>query len=207
MKKGLFILVFTLLPIPQAYANCPEGSVCEMNYNISTGITTYNVIPNTPTQQKPIVETIIIKPTHTLYVETTNQGLNIVGTVEQINASVSELVTKVVTPIKTNPCIEGNCSKMEINTATNVTTITALTASEIKQQTEDKARQLVRDAELAKVASKALPNIQPIEETTVLRQTPKLTPLTEEDPEWWEEFLLRLASFSFWFYSFNWYEL
>jgi hypothetical protein len=204
MKKGLLVIAFIILSISPAYANCPEGSNCAVDVNCTTGVVTYRVIQDAPVIVTPKVEPVVITPTHTLAVQTSNQTFSTVGTISQIETMVNQLVAKVTKPVEIDPCTNGGCYKSETNATTQVTTVSLLTASEIKARSEEQTQRLIRDAELAKVASQALPNIQPIEKPTLEFQP---TLLSESEPDWWEEFVKQLGLFTFWFYSFNWFEL
>ena len=206
MKKGLLLVVtFILVSITPAYANCPEGSVCAVEINCTTGEKIYTVVPSTPVVAPARIEPVVVTPTHTLAVQTNYQSFGVSGTVEQIQTSVNELVAKVNAPIQIDPCSNGGCTKAEVNSTTNVTTVTTLTATEIKQRSEDQAQKLIRNAELAKVASKALPNIQPFKEVTGLEEVVELTPLSEENPYWWSEFLSYWSNYCYWLFAFNWF--
>ena len=193
MKKILITLGFIVLQIAPAQADgCPAGAVCEVDFNITTKVTTYKVIPVTPK-----VEPVVSTATHVLVVQTANQGFAVSGTPEQITETVNEMVAKVTAPIELDPCKNGSCNKMEVNATTQEVTITTMTAQEIKEKNQNKVINLAKDAELVKVVSQALPNIQPIETQTA-------TPLDENDPEWWNLWLLEWAKFAFWFFTFNW---
>jgi hypothetical protein len=199
MKKILITLGFIVLQIVPAQADgCPAGAVCEVDFNITTKVTTYKVIPVTPVITTPKIEPVITPATHILSVQTANQGLGVFGTPEQIAATVNEMVAKVTAPIEIDTCANNSCNKMEVNATTQEVTVSAFTKQEIQQKAQSKIVNSAKDAELAKIASQALPNIQTIE------LAEKTTPLDEIEPEWWELWLLEFAKYTFWFYTFNW---
>jgi hypothetical protein len=190
MKKGLLVIGFIILSISPAQASeCPSGAHCIVEVNCTTGETTLRVLSNT-FNSTPQLQPIVEKPT-----------------VEQIRENVNQMVAAVTAPIEINPCIDGSCVKVELNASTNVMTTTPLTAVEIKQRTEEQAQNRIKEAELVKVAYKALPSVEPIEEVTKEEEPIEVTPLVEEEPIWWLDFLKQLGIFSYWFYSFNWYGL
>jgi hypothetical protein len=202
MKKGLLVIGFIILSMSSAQANeCPAGARCGIEINATTKVVTWHVLPNEPVVITAEVKPEIVKPTHVLSVQTSNQSLGVTGTPEQIQTSVNQMVTRVTTPIEIDPCINGGCNKVEVNATTQEVTVSTLSAKEIKQRSEDQITNLAKNAELVKVASKALPNVQTIEEGT---ETQLPTPLDESDPEWWNLWLLEWARFTFWFYTYNW---
>ena len=202
MKKVLITLGFLVLQIAPAQADgCPEGARCNVEVNCTTGVTTWYVLSDVPVDVTPKVEPAVVAPTHTLIVKTTNQGFNMSGTPEQIQANVNQMVAKVIAPIEIDPCINGSCNKIEVNATTQEVTVSSLSAKEMQQRSQDKITNIVREAELAKAATQALPNLQTVEQAV---ETEKTTPLNETDPEWWNLWLLQWAKYTFWFYSYNW---
>jgi hypothetical protein len=202
MKKVLITLGFLVLQIAPAQADgCPAGARCAVEVNCTTGVTTWHVLPDVPVDVTPRVEPVVVAPTHTLIVKTTNQGFGMSGTPEQIQANVNQMVAKVTAPIEIDPCVNGGCSKVEVNATTQEVTVSSLSAKEIQQRSQDKITNIVREAELAKAATQALPNLQTVEQAA---ETEEATPLDETDPEWWNLWLLEWAKYTFWFYSYNW---
>jgi len=188
---------------PAAHANeCGPGYGNAVDVNATTKVVTYYCVKLPEARPEP-VQAEAVKPTHTLVVQTPNQSLGMAGTPEQIAASVATMVERVTT-VPINPCVNGGCNKVEVNATTQVTTVTPLTAAEVRQQTYDTARQTLRNAEIAKAASQALPNIQPIDPAA---EEVEPTPLVEEEPEWWVEFLRAWADFYFWYNSVEWWTL
>lgn len=188
-----------LSPMAQANADCGEGYGNAVEVNATTKVVTYSCI-----KLEPRVEPIKpepVAPTHTLAVQTTNQSLGISGTPEQIASSVATMVERVVN-IPINPCADGGCTKVEVNATTQEVTVTPLTMTEVRQQTDHMAQQTIKAAEITKKASQALPNIQPIDP---LAEEVEPTPLTEEEPDWWVDFLRALAEFYFWYNGMNWW--
>lgn len=195
------IVLSVLSPMAQAQAECGAGYGNAVEINATTKVVTYSCIK----LPEPQVETRVepVAPTHTLVVQTPNQSLGMSGTPDQIAASVATMVERVVT-IPTNPCVAGGCTKVEVNATTQEVTVTPLTMTEIRQQTDDRLRETLRSAQITKKAAQALPNIQPI---NPLAKEVEATPLNEEEPDWWIEFLRSWAGFYFWYNTVNWWSL
>lgn len=196
------IVLSVVSPMAQANAECGAGYGNAVEVNATTKVVTYSCVKLPDPQPEPVrVEPVA--PTHTLVVQTPTQGLGISGTPDQIAASVATMVERVVT-IPTNPCVAGGCTKVEVNATTQEVTVTPLTMNEIRQQTDNSMRETLRAAEITKKASQALPNIQAIDP---LAEEVEPTPLNEEEPDWWIEFLRSWAGFYFWYNSVNWWNL
>jgi hypothetical protein len=197
--KRILILAGLFMMPTAAFANCPSG-VCEVEINCTTGVVTYrDAPPRVAVVEAPRPEPIA--PTHTLVVQTTTQSLGMSGTPEQIASSVATMVQRVV-EVPINPCVNGGCTKVEVNATTQEVTVTALTATEVRQQTDQNAKAAIKNAEMVKKASQALPNIQPIDP---LAEKVDPTPLDDLEPEWWTDFLRALAEFYFWYNDVNWW--
>ena len=195
IERVLSVAVLLMIPAP-AFANCPSG-VCAMEINATTGAITYK--DATPLMAPPRHEPVV--PTHNLNVASSNQGLGINGTPEQIASSVATMVERAVN-IPINPCVDGSCTKIEVNVTTKETKVVPLTLIQVRQKTDQIAQQTIQTAEIAKVASQALPNIQPIDP---LAEEVEPTELSEEEPDWWVDFLRSFADFYFWYNSVNWW--
>jgi hypothetical protein len=195
------IVLSVVSPMAQANANCGAGYGNAVEINATTKVVTYSCVK----LPEPQIETRVepVTPTHTLVVQTPNQGLGISGTPDQIAASVATMIEQVIT-IPTNPCVEGGCTKVEVNATTQEVTITPLTMNEIREQTDNSIRDTLREAEITKKATQALPNIRAIDP---LVKEVEPTPLNEEEPEWWIEFLRSWAGFYFWYNTVNWWSL
>jgi hypothetical protein len=197
--KRILILAGLFMMPTAAFANCPSG-VCEVEINCTTGVVTYRDAP----PRVAVVETLRLEPiapTHTLVVQTPTQSLGMSGTPEQIASSVAEMVQRVVV-VPTNPCANGGCTKVEVNATTQEVTITPLTIAEVRQQTDESAKAAIRNAEMVKKVSQALPNIQPIDPLT---KEVEPTPFDDEEPGWWVDFLRALSNFYFWYNDVNWW--
>jgi hypothetical protein len=175
---------------------CPSG-ICEVEINCTTGVVTYKdaaprAITPVPAMPEPIA------PTHTISVQTTNQGWGTSGTPEQIAQAVSQLAP---TPLEIDPCLNGGCTKIEVNATTKVTTVTALSESDLKQRAKDRVTNNKAKAELAKSAYQALPNITPWQAYDPLTPTPA-TEQSDIEPDWWQNWV---ASYNAFFQSMFWW--
>jgi hypothetical protein len=198
LLASLFVLFIS--PMAQANASCGAGYGNAVDVNVTTKVVTYYCIKLPDPQPDPIrVEPVA--PTHTLVVQTPTQGVGMSGTPEQIAASVATLIERAVS-VPTNPCADGGCTKMEVNATTQEVTVTPLTLAEVRKQTDENAQSAIKNAEMVKKVSQALPNIQPIDP---LAETVEPTPLSEEEPDWWMDFLRALAEFYFWYNDVNWW--
>lgn len=202
MKKILITTAILLaMGMNTAYANCPSG-VCEVEINCTTGVVTYRDAAPRVAYVEPVRPELVL-PTHTISVQTANSGWGTSGTPEQIASAVASLAPA---PITVDPCLNGGCTKVEVNATTGITTISALTEYDLKQRAKDRIDNSQRQAELAKAAYQALPNItlwQPYDPFNT-----ELTPATVLDetltPEWWESYLDSLYSFyasMFWWWT------
>ena len=183
---GIFWLI---LQASSASANCPSG-VCDVEINATTGVITWrDAQPQTHT---PILIAQQPNPTHTLSVQTNNQSVGISGTPNQIAEAVEKLTPQ---PLVADPCLNGGCTKIEVNATTGITTISPLTDNDLKQRAKDQVEQSQRQAELAKTATQALPNITAWQPHNPLINEPTVATELDETviPDWWEN----------WIYSFN----
>jgi hypothetical protein len=197
--KRILILAGLFMMPTAAFANCPSG-VCEVEVNCTTGVVTYrDAPPRVAVVEAPRPEPVA--PTHTLVVKTPTQSLGMSGTPEQIASSVATMVQRAV-EVPINPCANGGCTKVEVNATTQEVTVTALTATEVRQQTDQNAKAAIKNAEMVKKVSQALPNIQPIDP---LAEEVDPTPLDDLEPDWWTDFLRALAEFYFWYNDVNWW--
>ena len=197
LLASLFVLF--IAPMTQAHAECGPGYGNAVDVNATTKVVTYSCIKLETRVEPPRPE--LIAPTHTLVVQTPTQGLGMSGTPEQIATSVATMVERVVS-VPINPCADGGCTKVEVNATTQEVTVTPLTIAEVRQQTDQSAKTAIKNAEMVKKVSQALPNIQPIDP---LAETVEPTPLSEEEPDWWMDFLRALAEFYFWYNDVNWW--
>lgn len=207
MRKKLFwsaLIIATfwlLLQSSSAFANCPSG-VCEVEVNCTTGEVTWRdaqvqTIAPSPVKIEPVI------PTHTINVQTSTNSWGTSGTPDQIAQAVQTLKPQ---PLIADPCLNGGCTKIEVNATTGVTTITTLTETDLKQRAKDQVEQSQRQAELAKSAYQALPNITAWQANDPLKDEP--LPATIQDteliPEWWSNWLISLNLFFeswFWWWS------
>lgn len=187
-------------PMPQASADCAPGFGTAVEVNATTNVVTYSCV-KLPEPIVRVEDPAPIAPTHTLAVQTPSQGFAVSGTPEQIANSVQTLIDKAVN-IPINSCVEGGCSRVDIDVTTKQTTVVPLSKSEVRYQTDQMAQQTIKNAELAKAASQALPNIQPVN-PTVKEIEP--TPLVEEEPDWWADFMRALAEFYLWYNNVDWW--
>jgi hypothetical protein len=196
LLASLFVLFVS--PLTQANADCGEGYGIALEVNVMTKVETYSCVKLETRIE--LVRSEPVAPTHTLVVQTQNQGLGMSGTPEQIASSVAIIVERAVN-IPINPCANGGCTKIEVNATTQEVTVTPLTMTEVRQQTDESARSAIQNAQMAKKVSQALPNIQPINPSA---EEVAPTLLNEEEPEWWMDFLRALAEFYFWYNDVNW---
>jgi hypothetical protein len=198
MKK-VFIAVLMLI-MPAAHAEdfvCPDGKSCGVVINCTTKEVTYTINDPMPSVAEIRPEPIV--PTHQIAVSSGNQSWGTAGTVEQITQAVKSLTP---VPVTVDPCLNGGCTKVDINIATGVTTISPLSEQDLKQRAKDQAAQSKSQAELARDAFQSLPNIQAYVQPT--RETS--TALTDQDetitPDWWNEWIsswnLFVESYSWW---------
>lgn len=198
MKKIIMTALFLALGTNTATANCPSG-YCAVEINATTGKITYSDAPPRTPSTLVIPEPII--PTHTISVQTSNQGWSTSGTPEQIAVAVASLAP---TSITVDPCLNGGCTKVEVNATTGLTIVSPLLETDLKQRAVDQINYSQRQAELAKTAYQALPNItewQPYDPFTK-----ELLPTTLLDetltPEWWLEWE---QSFNLFFQTWFWW--
>jgi hypothetical protein len=205
MRKKLIwsVLIITtfwlLLQVSPAFANCPSG-VCAVEINCTTGVITYTDAPprvDTPARVIPQP----VAPTHSINVQTSNQSWGTSGTPEQIAQAVQTLIPQ---PLVADPCLNGGCNKVEINATTGVTTISALTETDLKQRAKDQVSQNQRQAELAKTAYQALPNITPWQIYDPFNEEPILATILDGTitPEWWADWQ---RSFDLFFKNWFWW--
>jgi hypothetical protein len=188
-----------LLQVSPAFANCPSG-VCAVEINCTTGVITYTDAPprvDTPARVIPQP----VAPTHSINVQTSNQSWGTSGTPEQIAQAVQTLIPQ---PLVADPCLNGGCNKVEINATTGVTTISALTETDLKQRAKDQVSQNQRQAELAKTAYQALPNITPWQIYDPFNEEPILATILDGTitPEWWADWQ---RSFDLFFKNWFWW--
>jgi hypothetical protein len=183
MRKVLLGLLIVFIPTP-AFANCPSG-VCAVEINCTTGEVTYTDVPLTSATPAPVIPEAVA-PTHTINVQTTNSSWGTSGTPEQIARAVQTLIPQ---PLTIDPCLNGGCNKVEINVTTGVTTISPLNEADLKQRAKDQVEQNQRQAELAKTAYQALPNITAWQPYDPFIDEPLSATLTDETltPEWWAD--------------------
>jgi hypothetical protein len=185
MKGKIVIgLMLSLVGAP-AYADyCPSG-ICVVEINCTTGEVTYKDAPPRIDIPAPVIIQPVA-PTHTINVQTSNQSWGTSGTPEQIAQAVQTLIPQ---PLTVDPCLTGNCTKIELNVSTGVTTILPLNEAELKQKAKDRVNESQAKAELAKTAYQALPNITPWQLYDPLDN--ELIPATILDetitPEWWTD--------------------
>ena len=196
LLASLFVLF--VFPMTQASADCGEGYGTAVDVNATTKVVTYSCV-KLQTRIEPVRPEPVV-PTHTLVVQTPTQSLGMIGTPEQIASSVATMIERAVS-VPINPCANGGCTKMEVNATTQEVTVTPLTIAEVRQQTDQSAKSAIKNAQMAKTVSQALPNIQPI---NPLAEEVEPTPLSEEEPDWWMDFLRALTEFYFWYNDVNW---
>ena len=197
MKKIIITALFMVLGTNTAVANCPSG-ICAVEINCTTGEITYTDAP----PREPMAAPVLIQPaapTHTISVQTSNQSWGTSGTPEQIAVAVAALAPA---PIVADPCANGGCTKVEFNATTGVTTISPLNESDLKQRAKDQVERSQQQAELAKTAYQALPNITTWQPSDPFTDTPLPNTLLDEtlSPEWWVDWFE-----SFYAYYENWF--
>jgi hypothetical protein len=185
MSIGIFLLIFLALNIfsPSAKAEgCPSG-LCMVEINCTTGVVTYRDAPPRVVTVEPVRPEAAL-PTHTISVQTANAGWSTAGTPEQIAVAVASLAP---TPITVDPCLNGGCTKVEINATTGVTTVLPLSETDLKQRAVDQINSNQRQAELAKAAYQALPNITAWQPYDFRIEQPMFATSLNETltPEWW----------------------
>jgi hypothetical protein len=202
MKVKILVTALMLMGMAPAQANgCPSG-VCDVEVNCTTGVVTYrDAPPRHPVINNPPIG--FIAPTHTLAVQTSTQSMGISGTTEQIAATVTTMVERV-SSVPIDPCVNGGCTRIEVNATTQEVKIIPLTMTEIRQQTDNRVRSTIQQAEIAKKATQALPNIQEINSSA---NQVELTPLLEEEPDWWADFIKAIGEFYFWYNNVNWWSI
>jgi hypothetical protein len=190
MRKKLIwsVLIITtfwlFFQVSPAFANCPSG-VCAVEINCTTGVVTYTDAPPKIDTPSPFILQPVA-PTHTINVQTSNGSWATSGTSEQIAQAVQTLAPQ---PLTADPCLNGGCNKIEINATTGVTTISPLTETDLKQRAKDQVNQNQRQAELAKTAYQALPNITAWQPYDLFNNEPIPATLLDETitPEWWAD--------------------
>jgi hypothetical protein len=193
MKKLIITALFMVLGTNTAVANCPSG-LCSVSVNATTGEVTYkdaqpNYVPSLLSSLPQPVE-----PTKTIKVESNNQTWATSGTPEQISQAVQVLAPK---PLTADPCLNGGCNKVEINATTGVITVSQLTETDLKERARLQVEQSQKQAELAKDAYQALPNITEYKDFDPRTDEPIPATLQDESltPDWWSD----------WFASLNWF--
>jgi hypothetical protein len=201
MKKLIAGLILTWLSITPALAEgCPSG-ICSVEINCTTGVVTYRDAPVRVAVVNPVMPDPVV-PTHSINVQTVNQNWGTSGTPDQIAQAVQSLAPQ---PITVDPCLNGGCTKVEVNATTGVTTILPLTEIDLKQRAKDQIDSSQRKAELAKSAYQALPNITAWQLYDSFNKEPMPTTIQDEKltPEWWQEWLDSINLFFktyFWFW-------
>jgi len=197
MRKVLLSLLIVLIPTP-AFADCSSG-VCAVEINCTTGEITYrDAIPSTDISTK-LPEPVL--PTHSITVQTNSQSWSAAGTPQQITEAVQALQPN---PLTIDPCLNGGCTKIEVNATTGFTTILPLSEDELKNRAKSQVEQNLRQAELAKQAYQALPNITAWQPYDSFNYQPLLATLLDETltPEWWSAWE---QSFNSYFESWFWW--
>ena len=206
MRKKLFwsVLIITtfwlLLQASSANADgCPSG-VCEVEINCTTGEVTWRDAKPRLSVPAPVLPEPVT-PTHSINVQTSNQSWGTSGTPEQIAQAVRTLTPQ---PVIADPCLNGGCNKVEVNASTGVTTVSPLSETDLKQRAKDQITQSQAQAELAKSAYQALPNITPWQAYDPLSNEPIPATLLDETltPEWWASWL---DSFNLFFKNWFWW--
>jgi hypothetical protein len=177
MKKIILGIVLTLIPT-NAWANCPSG-VCEMEINCTTGVVTYRDATSRIIEPEPVIPEAIA-PTHQVAIKTNNQSISFSGSLEAVTNELTRLITTPQAPLA-DSCALGNCTKVEINATTGVTTVLPLSLDDLAQRYKDAQFQYQRNLELAQAAQEALiVAIQPItiNATTVDTETIKSASIT-----------------------------
>ena len=205
MRKKLFwsaLIIGTfwlLLQSSSAFANCPSG-ICAVEINCTTGQITYtDAVPTvqTPAPALPVA----VEPTHTINVQTANASWGVSGTPEQITQAVQTLAP---TPLVIDPCLNGGCTKLEVNATSGITTVLPLSEVDLKQRAKDQIEKNQRQAELAKKAYQALPNITAWQPYDPLNTDSITATLLDEtvNPDWWNNWL---TSFNLFFENWFWW--
>jgi hypothetical protein len=201
MRKVLLGLLIILIPTPAFADGCPSG-VCAVEINCTTGEVTWRDVPLTPALPLPVIPEPVA-PTHTINVQTASGSWGTSGTPDQIAQAVQSLAPQPLTP---SPCLNGGCNKVEINVATKVVTVLPLSENDLKESAKHQVQQSQRQAELAKSAYQALPNITAWQPYDPFIDEPLLATIKDETltPEWWASWTASLNSFyasMFWWWA------
>jgi len=192
MRKVLLSLLIVIIPTPAFADGCPSGK-CEVIVNGATGEVIWKDAEVAPAPIK-FVAPEPSAPSHVLNVQTNNQSWGTSGTPEQIAEAVQTLIPK---PLTADPCLNSGCNELEVNATTGIKTLIPLNEADLKQRAKDQVVQSQRQAELAKSAYQALPNITAWQLYDPLKY--EIAPLTLLDktltPEWWESWIASLNSF------------
>lgn len=185
MSIGIFLLIYLALNIfsPSARAEgCPSG-LCMVEINCTTGEITYRDAPPRVVAVESVRPEAAL-PTHTISVQTANSSWGTSGTPQQIAVAVASLAPA---PITVDPCLNGGCTKVEVNATTGITTVLPLSETDLKQRAVDQINNNQRQAELAKAAYQALPNITAWQPYDLFNNEQIPATLLDETltPEWW----------------------
>ena len=147
-------VVFASTP---AYANCPSG-VCNIDYNTKTGVVTYTdalpkVVYTEPVKITPVA------PTHQVVIQTTNSSFTTIGSLEQVNETVQQIINAPQKP-QSDPCALGGCNKVIVNATTGVVDVLPLSQIDIAQRQIDQQTNYVGQLEMAVAAKEVI--VQPI---------------------------------------------
>ena len=202
MKKIILTLLFLTISANSAVADgCPSGK-CEVIVNGATGEVIWKDAEVAPAPIK-LVAPEPSTPSHVLNVQTSSQSWGTSGTREQIAEAVQTLIPK---PLTADPCLNGGCNVLEVNATTGVKTLIPLSEADLKQRARDQVVQSQRQADLAKTAYQALPNITAWQLYDPFKY--EVAPLTFLDetltPEWWASWTASLNSFyasMFWWWT------
>jgi hypothetical protein len=167
MKKIIIttLALSVLTPITHANAECGAGYGNAVEINATTKVVTYSCVK----LQEFIAEPIKSEPiasTHKVEIQTANQSIGFSGSLETVTNELTRLTTAPQAPLA-DPCVLGNCTKVEVNATTGVTTVLPLSLDDLAQRYKDAQFQYQRSLELAQAAQEALivpiQPIQPIE--------------------------------------------
>jgi hypothetical protein len=166
LLAGLVLSVVT--PMAQASASCGAGYGNAVEINATTKVVTYLCVK----LPEPVAQPIKIEPvapTHTVVIQTANQSMGFSGSLEAVTEQLQKITKTPQAPLA-DPCALGNCTKVEVNATTGVTTVLPLSMSDLAQRYKDAQFQYERNLELTEAAKQAV--IVPIqEEVTEVEET------------------------------------
>lgn len=173
LVAGLVVSVIT--PMAQASADCGAGYGNAVEVNATTKVVTYSCVKLQEPTPEPI-RPVPVAPTHTVVIQTPNQSVGISGSLEAVTEQVAKIAARPQAPLA-DPCALGNCTKVEVNATTGVTTVHSLTLADLAQRYKDAQTDYQSKVELATAAETAViaPIVQEIVEPEIAAAEVKQT--------------------------------